>query len=124
MLVSHIDLFNNLICHILPLIKILYFVFQCYVVMYTALFSTPTFYICVYLYLFQVGNASIDHKSWERPENMMEKRPTLQVDDSSSGSDVVVETAVAMASASLVFRKTDSVYSDIDQSCTTIVSVC
>ena len=45
----------------------------------------------VYLYLFQVGNASIDHKSWERPENMMEKRPTLQVDDSSSGSDVATE---------------------------------
>lgn len=122
--VSHIDLFNNLFCHILPLIKKLYFVFQRYVVMYTALLCTPTCYIYVYLYLFQVGNASIDHKSWERPENMMEKRPTLQVDALSPGSDVAAETAAAMASASLVFRKTDSAYSDIDQSCTTIVSVC
>ena len=54
----------------------------------------------------------------------MEKRPTLQVDDSSSRSDVAVETAVTMASASLVFHKTDSAYLAIDQSCTTIVSVC
>ena len=92
--------------------------------MYTALFCTPTCYIYVYIYLFHVGNASINHKSWERPENMMEKRPTLQVDDSSSGSDVAVETTIAMASASLVFYKIDSSYLDIDQSCTTIVSVC
>ena len=120
---SYIDLFNNLFCHILPLIKKLYFVFQRYVVKYTALFYTPTCYIDVYLYLFQVGNASIDHKSWERPENMMEKRPTLQVDDSSSGSNVAVETAAANASASLVFHKTNSAYSYIDESCTTIVSV-
>ena len=55
---------------------------------------------------------------------MMDKRPTLQVDDSSFGSDVAVETAATMAFASLVFCKTDSAYSDIDQSCTTIVSVC
>ena len=92
--------------------------------MNTALFCTPTCYIYVYLYLFQVGNASIDHKCWERPKNMMEKRPTLQVDDSSSGSDVAAETATTMASSSLVFRKTDSAYSYIDHSCTTIVSVC
>ena len=121
--ISHIDLFNNLFCHILPLIKKLYFVFQRYVVMYTTLFCTPTFYICVYVYLFQVGNVSIDHKSWERPENMMEKRPTIQVDDSSSWLDVVAKTTTTMASASLVFRKADSAYSDIDQPCATIVSV-
>ena len=106
--VSHIDLFNNLFCHILPLIEKLYFVFQRYVVMYTTLFCTPTFYICVYVYLFQVGNSSIDHKSWERPEKMMEKRPTLQVDDSSFTSDVAVETAATMSSASLVFHKTNT----------------
>ena len=92
--------------------------------MYTALFCIPTFYICVYIYLFQVRNASIDHKYWERPENMMEKSPTLHVDDSSSESDVAVEIAATMPSASLVFSKTDYAYSDLDQSCTTIVSVC
>ena len=54
----------------------------------------------------------------------MEKKPTLQVDDSSSGSDVAVEIVATMASASLVFHKTDSTYSDIDQSCTIIVSIC
>ena len=53
----------------------------------------------------------------------MEKRPTLQVDDSSYGSDVAVEIAATMPSASLVFSKTDYAYSDLDQSCTTIVSV-
>ena len=120
--VSHIDFY--LFCHILPVIKKLYFVFQRYVVMYAALFCTPTCYIYVYIYLFQVGNASIDHKCWERPENMMEKRPTLQVDALSPGSDVAAETAAAMASASLVFCKTNCAYSYIDQSCTTIVSVC
>ena len=71
-----------------------------------------------------MGNASIDHKSWESPENMMEKRPTLQVDDSSFRSDVAATTTTTMASASLVFHKTGFAYSDIDQSCTTIVSVC
>ena len=54
-----------------------------------------------------MGNASIDHKSRERPKNMMEKRPTLQVDASSPGSDVA-----AMTYASLVFHKTDSAYLD------------
>ena len=62
-----------------------------------------------------MGNARIGHNSWERKENMMEKSPTLQVDDSSSGSDVAVETTIAMASASLVFYKADSSYLDIDQ---------
>lgn len=44
---------------------------------------------------------------------MNEKRPTLRVDASSPGSDVIAETAAAMTSASLVFRNTDSAYSDI-----------
>jgi len=61
----------------------------------------------------QVGNARIDHKCWERPENMNEKRPTLKVDASSPGSDVAAETTATMASASLVFRNTNSAYSDI-----------
>ena len=92
--------------------------------MYTSLFCTPTCYIYVYLYLFEVGNASIGHKFWERPKNMMDKRPTLQVDASILESNVAGETAAAMASASLVFCKIDSPYSDIDQSCKKIVLVC
>lgn len=60
----------------------------------------------------QVGNATADHQCWERPETMKEERPTLKVDTSSPGSDIAAETAAAMASASLVFRKTDSAYAD------------
>ena len=60
-------------------------------------------------------NASIDHKSWETPENMMEKRPTLQVNDSSSGLDVAAETTTTMEFSSLLFPKIDFAYSDIDQ---------
>lgn len=60
--------------------------------------------------LSQVGDPDKDHKCWERPESMTEKRPLTQVNTSSPGSDVAAETAAAMASASLVF-KGDSTYS-------------
>lgn len=58
----------------------------------------------------QVGDPDLDHKCWERPEDMAEKRPLSKVDASSPGSDVAAETAAAMAAASLVF-KSDSTYS-------------
>ncbi|KAH9301567.1 hypothetical protein KI387_013150, partial [Taxus chinensis] len=60
----------------------------------------------------QVGNATADHQCWERAETMTEKRPILRVDTLNPGSDVAAETAAAMASASLVFRKINSAYSD------------
>lgn len=44
---------------------------------------------------------------------MTEKRPLTQVNTSFPGSDVAAETAAAMASASLVFKKTDSTYSSM-----------
>ncbi|CAL0305866.1 unnamed protein product [Lupinus luteus] len=59
----------------------------------------------------QVGDPVADHDCWEKPEAMTEKRPLIQVNTSCSGSDVAAETAAAMASASLVFKKTDSTYS-------------
>ncbi|XP_050267650.1 endoglucanase 2 [Quercus robur] len=59
----------------------------------------------------QVGDPESDHKCWERPEVMTEKRPLTQVNTSSPGTDVAAETAAAMASASLVFKKIDSKYS-------------
>ncbi|XP_031283173.1 endoglucanase 10-like [Pistacia vera] len=59
----------------------------------------------------QVGDPDKDHKCWERPESMTEERPVTQVNTSSPGSDVAAETAAAMASASLVFKKSDSTYS-------------
>ncbi|XP_057435049.1 endoglucanase 10-like [Lotus japonicus] len=59
----------------------------------------------------QVGDPVADHKCWDRPEDMTEERPLTQVNASCAGSDVAAETAAAMASASLVFKKTNSTYS-------------
>nr|ALR96227.1 cellulase [Lactuca sativa] len=58
----------------------------------------------------QVGDPDLDHKCWDRPEDMTEKRPAIQINASSPGSDVAAETAAAMAAASLVF-KSNSGYS-------------
>ncbi|KAI8549515.1 hypothetical protein RHMOL_Rhmol06G0030700 [Rhododendron molle] len=59
----------------------------------------------------QVGDPEKDHGCWERPEAMTEKRPLIQVNTSSPGTEVAAETAAAMASASLVFKSSDSTYS-------------
>ncbi|BAT77696.1 hypothetical protein LR48_Vigan09g030900 [Vigna angularis] len=59
----------------------------------------------------QVGDPVADHKCWERPEEMTEARPLTQVNASHPGSDIAAETAAAMASASLVFKKSNSSYS-------------
>ncbi|KAK3023777.1 hypothetical protein RJ639_043393 [Escallonia herrerae] len=59
----------------------------------------------------QVGDPDADHKCWDRPEKMTEKRPLTQVNTSSPGTEVAAETAAALASASLVFKPTDSTYS-------------
>lgn len=59
----------------------------------------------------QVGDPDLDHKCWERPEAMTEKRPLTQVNTSTPGTEVAAETAAAMASASLVFKTVDSTYS-------------
>lgn len=60
----------------------------------------------------QVGDPEVDHKCWNRPEDMVEKRPLTQVNTSKPGTEVAAETAAAFASASLVFRKSDPKYSD------------
>uniref|UniRef100_A0A2C9WCL0 cellulase n=1 Tax=Manihot esculenta TaxID=3983 RepID=A0A2C9WCL0_MANES len=62
---------------------------------------------------FQVGDPDIDHNCWQRPETMTEERPLLQVNASFPGTDVAAETAAAMASASLVFKKINSTYSNL-----------
>ncbi|KAI3460387.1 hypothetical protein Pfo_017050 [Paulownia fortunei] len=59
----------------------------------------------------QVGSPKADHSCWDRPEDMTEERPLTQVNTSAPGTDVAAETAAALASASLVFRTTDSAYS-------------
>ncbi|KAJ0024271.1 hypothetical protein Pint_09394 [Pistacia integerrima] len=59
----------------------------------------------------QVGNADKDHKCWQRPESITDKKPLSQVNTTSPGSDVAAETAAALAAASMVFKKSDSIYS-------------
>uniref|UniRef100_A0A803PFN3 Endoglucanase n=1 Tax=Cannabis sativa TaxID=3483 RepID=A0A803PFN3_CANSA len=61
----------------------------------------------------QVGDPSLDHKCWQRPEAMTEKRPTIQINTTFQGTEVAAETAAAMASASLVFKKINSSYSNL-----------
>ncbi|KAK3231776.1 hypothetical protein Dsin_003657 [Dipteronia sinensis] len=62
----------------------------------------------------QVGDADADHKCWDRPETMSDKRPVNQINKTSPGSDVAAETAAALAAASLVFKKSsdDTSYSE------------
>lgn len=55
----------------------------------------------------------MDHKCWQRPEVMTEKRPLTQVNASYPGTEVAAETAAAMAAASLVFKKINSTYSKL-----------
>ncbi|XP_010259480.1 PREDICTED: endoglucanase 17-like [Nelumbo nucifera] len=59
----------------------------------------------------QVGDANKDHSCWERPEDMDTPRSVFKIDKNTPGSDVAAETAAALASASLIFRKSDPSYS-------------
>ncbi|RZC44812.1 hypothetical protein C5167_037762 [Papaver somniferum] len=49
----------------------------------------------------QVDDPDVDHKCWQRPEDMTEERPVAKVDEKSPGSDVAGETSAALAAASL-----------------------
>ncbi|XP_047327718.1 endoglucanase 2-like [Impatiens glandulifera] len=59
----------------------------------------------------QVGDPETDHGCWDRPENMTQNRPLIQINSSFPGTEVAAETAAAMASASLVFKDEESGYS-------------
>ncbi|MCD9560420.1 hypothetical protein HAX54_019101 [Datura stramonium] len=59
----------------------------------------------------QVGDPDADHKCWDRPEDMTEARPLIQINASVPGTEVAAETAAAMAAASLVFKSSKSAYS-------------
>ncbi|KAE8008602.1 hypothetical protein FH972_005099 [Carpinus fangiana] len=60
----------------------------------------------------QVGDPNIDHNCWERPEDMDTARTVYAVDAPNPASDVAGETAAALAASSIVFRSSDSGYSD------------
>ncbi|XP_058721987.1 endoglucanase 9-like [Vicia villosa] len=60
-----------------------------------------------------VGDPNVDHKCWERPEDMDTARTVYYVSSKNPGSDVAAETAAALAAASIVFRKVDPSYSKL-----------
>ncbi|KAL8482368.1 hypothetical protein ACS0TY_028511 [Phlomoides rotata] len=60
-----------------------------------------------------VGDPNADHKCWERPEDMDTPRSVYSISPSNPGSDVAAETAAALASASIVFRRVDPKYSKL-----------
>ncbi|KAF3440968.1 hypothetical protein FNV43_RR19254 [Rhamnella rubrinervis] len=60
-----------------------------------------------------VGDPNVDHKCWERPEDMDTARSIYFVTASNPGSDVAGETAAALAAASMVFRRVDPKYSEL-----------
>lgn len=59
----------------------------------------------------QVGDPNMDHKCWERPEDMDTPRNVYKVSSQNPGSDVAAETAAALAAASIVFKNSDPSYS-------------
>ncbi|XP_028801741.1 endoglucanase 9-like [Neltuma alba] len=58
-----------------------------------------------------VGDPNVDHKCWERPEDMDTVRTVYWVSPDKPGSDVAGETAAALAAASIVFHRIDPAYS-------------
>ncbi|KAK9926418.1 hypothetical protein M0R45_023650 [Rubus argutus] len=67
--------------------------------------STPgTLYV-------QVADPNMDHRCWERPEDMDTPRNVYKVSTQNPGSDVAAETAAALAAASIVFKDSDPSYS-------------
>ncbi|XP_061354155.1 endoglucanase 9-like [Gastrolobium bilobum] len=60
-----------------------------------------------------VGDPNVDHKCWQRPEDMDTGRTVYSVSPNNPGSDVAAETAAALASASIVFRHVDPTYSSL-----------
>lgn len=61
--------------------------------------------------MLKVGEPNMDHKCWERPEDMDTPRTAYKVSTQSPGSDVAAETAAALAAASIVFKDSDPSYS-------------
>jgi endoglucanase len=58
----------------------------------------------------QVGDGHEDHSYWSRPEDWTKPRPAFKLTPEKPGSELIAETAAALAAASLVFRLTDPTY--------------
>ncbi|XP_044428766.1 endoglucanase 21 [Triticum aestivum] len=61
----------------------------------------------------EVGDGDTDHYCWQRPEDMTTSRQAYKVDSDNPGSDLVGETAAALAAASMVFRRSNPHYAQV-----------
>lgn len=59
----------------------------------------------------EIGDPDSDHPCWMRPEDMTTPRTAYKLDDQHPGSDLVAETAAALAAASIAFKSVDKKYS-------------
>jgi endoglucanase len=60
----------------------------------------------------QVGRTSTDHNNISDDQNIALPRPAYFINASKPGSDLAAEVAASFASASILFRATDSAYAD------------
>ena len=55
--------------------------------------------------MLKIGNVQADHSSWGRAEDWNQDRPVYTVTSSRPGSEVSAETAAALASASILMKR-------------------
>ncbi|CAF0791123.1 unnamed protein product [Adineta ricciae] len=58
----------------------------------------------------QVGDGHDDHIHWSRPEDWTKPRPAYKLTPEKPGSELIAETAAALAAASILFRSVDPDY--------------
>ncbi|XP_043788423.1 endoglucanase E-4-like [Apis laboriosa] len=68
-------------------------------------------HVSEYVFYGQVGDFSLDHTFWGRPEELNTTRPAYKIDPDHPGSDLAGETAAALAASSIVFRNYNPEYS-------------
>ncbi len=61
-------------------------------------------------FYYQVGDGNQDHGYWGSPENQTGSRPVLVANSGSPASDILGETAAALALMSINYKSTDSAY--------------
>ncbi len=60
--------------------------------------------------MLQVGDPGPDHATWGRAEDMTMPRPSWDLDQNNPGSDLLGQTAAALAAISIMFEKSDPEY--------------
>ncbi|XP_070548213.1 uncharacterized protein [Ptychodera flava] len=60
----------------------------------------------------KIGDASLDHRYWGRPEDMTMIRPAQQINTTHPGSDVAGNGAAALAASYLIFYNVDPHYAE------------